>query len=340
MSTNNNNGKRRPGRPPGRPATAGKVSAVDTATIDEQPEVLPGEGAAPGFFEVPDTRDPATYQMDSDLRQWLAQARADDKSYTATLYRYDQNWRGKQYIVSQFKDELPTAHEMGLQFGPGEYRLVIQAGDDTTRMRAVRFNIGKEYDGHRLRLGLGALPGAGGSSAPGINAGMSAAAPGVDTALTLVKTVVEMLRPLIESRNVAPDPAASLAGTYEMMNSVMRKSLMENVSFYRDMAGRLSAPALHDVAEEDDEPEDDSAQEQGGEGLPPWLSGLIETYLPLIMGKGPQAAAAVATLKALPQYKGIVSDREKLAGLVTAVEGKIGPEETEKLLRRLKIARP
>jgi hypothetical protein len=335
MSTNNN-GKRGPGRPPGRPSTAGKT--IDTATIDQQPEILPGEGAAPGFFDVPDTRDPGTYHVDGDLRQWLAQARADDKSYTATLYRYDQNWRGKQYIVSQWKDELPTAHEMGLQFGPGEYRLVIQAGDDTSRLRAVRFNIGKEYEGHRAKLGLASL------SAPSAGpqaAGPQGGAPGVDSALMLVKTVVEMLKPLIETRHAAaPDPAASLAGTYEMMNSVMRKSLMENVSFYRDMAGRLSAPALHDVDDEDEGEGEDQAQDQGGEGLPPWLSGLIETYLPLIMGKGPQAAAAVATLKALPQYKATVSDREKLAGLVAAVEGKIGAEETEKLLRRLKIARP
>lgn len=297
---------------------------LDPASIlSSKPPVDP----AP-ITEDGDTTTQGAIPEDGGLREWLARAKAEDASYTATLYRFGGASNTKQFIVFQWVNELPTAHEVGLEYGPGEYRLLVVIRDgQAAGVKSFRFNIAQEYAEYRRKAGRDGSPL--GGATPG-NGG------GLRESLEVVKLVVETLKPLLEARSAAPqsDPMAAMLPAYEMMGQVMKKNLMENVTLYKEMAQRIADRDDGDV--DDNEGEEEAPQQDWTAALMP----LLEKYLPVLLGGGVKGRVAVETLKSLPQYRKIVRDETQLAALIRGVEKRYGKAETDKLLQRLKVRRP
>jgi len=273
------------------------------------------------FEETNDIRDFSGY--DVELQEWVSRENLDKLSYSASLFKYDPINRAKQWLVTQNKDEILTAHDVGLQFGSGEYRYLITfraVDNNPPRVKAFKFNIHPCYDEKRRKMG---------AEAPAPT--MLSAGRGVSEfggAMELIKGVVDMLKPLINAQPVAPvDQSGTMLQNYTLMNEVLKKNLMENIALHKDLAGKINNAEPFD--EGDDMPEETN-----------WLAQVmpfIESILPKILGDGIQSKATVAAVKALPQFKQIVKDKGEFKKLVDGLTAEVGAEKVAALLKKLKI---
>jgi len=90
-------------------------------------------------------------EQEDRIRDWIDQDNAENISPSATLYRYPdfKNNKRLKNQVNYFRDLIPSKHELGLEYGSGDYFLVLQipAGKkQPARCTSYNFHLDKSYD--------------------------------------------------------------------------------------------------------------------------------------------------------------------------------------------------
>ena len=278
----------------------------------------------PVFSESGDRRDFSNYG--TRLKQYI-DTFGGKKEYTATLYKFTGLSKQKQEICFETVNDMLSMHQVGVQFGSGDYRyLVTFPDDDKIPAKAFTFSINAAYDQLRKKQGLDPAPDPRGNGRSHITETME-----------IFKSFVELIKPLLESKTApAVNPVQELIGGYSMMQTVLKDSLRDQLSFNREViAGSAGAPA-DDAPAEDDRPD-----------LVEKIFSLIEKVAPLVLGKpGIQTAAILGAAKDMPGVKKTIDQitdpahREDYRKLVQALDKKYGAREVDKFITGLKLRRP
>ena len=325
------NGK---GKGKGRDAPPAEKPRVKRRTVTEE-IVPPDEPAAAeetggGFEEIDDTRDFTGY--DQNLRAYM-ESGGGVKDYTATLYKYDNLNKQKQYVCNTTQNEILSMHDVGMTFGSGEYRyLVTFPGETKLPPKAFRFNIHPVYDQYRAKEGRDILPDPRGNGGGGKSS--------IAESLEIIKSVVEIIKPMIPQPSPSADPTAALLQNYGMVKEILKSNLHENVNLF----GQVLA-AKKDLMENGGG--DDMEPEEREPSIVETIFPLIEKFAPLLLGKNPvQTAATLTAVNAIPQVKQTIQQlrepkhRDALKKLIIQLDAKYGAGEINKILSGLKIKRP
>ena len=296
------------------------------------PKIVPAGRPDPRPLTVPSPENlPAPEEglidfqsLDAGLASYLEAEGAMGDTFTVSLYRFDAQVKTKKWLVHQWLDACPTQHDIGLQFGSGEYRLVIQVPESPKHGRlcqVFRVNIAQEYDAIReakISRVESALP---------MNAQKS-----MMEMMNMISSFANAMKPLIQPPPPPTQSPEQLMGVYAMMSKIMEKSLMDNISLHKKVAETVAESRLP-AAPDDDDDDGPAPADRILSMLLPYL----EKFLPTILGGGLQGKAATAFVKSMPEYKQLSRDRETLKRVVAGVETKIGKEETSKLLKSLNL---
>jgi len=292
----------------GRPKKA-IVPAVEPQEIEENQE----------FSEVGDTRDFAAY--DITLRDYLSTA-GNVKDYTATLYKYDNQIKGKQFVCDVKHNEMISMHDVGVSFGSGEYRYLVSFPPEThLPPKAFRFNIHKVYDKY------------GGSATAETQRPQVSS---FNESLAMLKAFAEIIKGMMPPPPPPPkDPFEIMTGAYQATQHILKRNLEETSQIMKE-----AAEARAQINNNNDDDDDEKGGSQEKIGMLQLFMPMIEKYIPLLLGKGSAAEATAETIKALPQFQDLIKNKSDLQAVVKAVESKIGKKETAEILEKLSINRP
>lgn len=281
--------------------------------------------------ETDDIRDFAGY--DATLRQWLSEEDLSDRAYKATLYKYDNLNKSKQWIIGEWSNEILSAHDVGMQYGSGEYRYLLTfppKNGKIGKIKAFKFNIHTVYDEYRKKAGITA------DAAPAPVPAQRGALEGIDT----IRALIEALKPILPAQNApAFDPGQMMMNQYSMMSKVLEKNLMEQISIQKRIAERYQDDQ-DEIDTEGGAPMDVQPQAQPQAGIWEQIKPYIDILLPQLLGNPVQAQAAAAAVKAIPQFRDFVNNAEDFARFIKEAEEKIGADKVQTVLKRLRLKRP
>lgn len=274
------------------------------------------------------------------LEQWAIRENPENQSYLTYLYKFDHPSTGDAKVLcTRYENEIPDPHNIGIQFGSGRYLVLVSipaTPSHDSKVKALRVRLGPQYDSLKKQAEAGMLPGAPvpGAHAPGSSPYvMAAQAQGVNNlsqGLELVERVMGMILPLVAAQQSSkPDMSAVMRGQYDLVSSMMKRSLMDQ----QDMAKEVIRARIESGSTED---EDEDREQSMLEKLLP----LIEKFLPMITAGGVQGQTTAAMVRQLPQFAEVVGNRAELLRIINYLDTTQGPEQTDALLKALKIARP
>lgn len=265
--------------------------------------------------------------IEEKLKEWVSRENTEAQIVRTYLYKYENPVTGDHKVLCDRIDgDIPDPHSVGVQFGSGRYIMIVTIpGSESVKARArgLRFRLHARYDDLRKRFDSGA------ASAPAIMGGVAApASGGLRDGIELVKTVVDMIVPLLATKQAAaPDMSRVLEGQYDMMQSVLKKSLSNS----QELIGEIQRAKF----------------ENGGgvelESEPDFLSKimpLVEKFLPVLMGGGAGANATAAAIRALPEFGKITRDTHELRRVVEWLDRSQGKAKTDAVLNALRVRRP
>jgi len=301
--------------------------------------------------EALDALESIEHTFDSKLREYIEGQKAEDQIYKTYLYKFDSPTGQDKSLCGQWENDIPDGHTVGMTYGSGRYLIISTAPPcdkgQKKLVRSFRFKIHSHYDDLRKQaqyqnipqnqffpapyIGPGAGRGATGAGQGPINA----VNPGevMQSGLAMVSEVIKLLAPIMGARaqnQGLPDMSGLMVKQYETMSEVMRQSIIEQGKAYSEVTRKVRE--VQDLNGESDDMEEKSMLEQ--------VIPLLEQFVPLILGKGPQAAITAGTVRALPQFKKIINDRGELQRIIDYVEKSQGKEKTDLLLKKLRISRP
>lgn len=268
--------------------------------------------------------------VDQEFKNWLEENNYLDSGFIATLYKYDSPLGGVQKsICGQWGDTIPGEHEIGLTYGSGRYIMLCRVIDQEGKNRIVsrKFRIHGHYD--KLAANSEKVNPAttySGANFPIIqNAGNN-----LNQTISLMREIFAMISPLI-NKQTDPNISGLLAETYKTVNHTMRESMLDNAQLYNDMVRKMGD--METIVETNEEV-------SSVQNIINTVAPLVEKFLPLILGKGPQSRMTIQGLKSLPEYSKIVNNENALRGLVSYIEKEKGKDIAGALLKKLKISLP
>ncbi len=282
-------------------------------------------------FVVEDEQEPVSYQQDA--LDWIATAGYDDEDRECILYRLE----GKRKVFCwKWHYDIPDMHEIGIKFGSGAYKLYILFPNRPKgkNLRTYRLHIDAEYDKAKEaaeQKSLLPMQGDGG------NGGMGT----LNMTLAVMKELMKMFQPLISNNGnsgnvgpVVPDISSMMLKQYETFGEVMNQQLMKNYKFSTEMMDNM---AKNNGYEDDGGNEVDNTVLDLVEKFLPTL----KEFLPILLGRGKASQLAVSAVKKNKDFKKIVSDRQKLALVVDALEKDkdVGPDKIANLFKKFGINR-
>lgn len=306
-------------RPPVRPAKQREPE-------DDSETTLPAETPGVEWEETP--------SFSQSVNAWLEVNRVSLEEISAYLYRLDAT--GKRWLINKFSESIPDPDQIGRTYGPGRYALHIQAPGH--RSTTAKMNIGDEY---------GNLPGqsAANQGIPGSPVTVHVP-PQADPMIAMrgsfhmMREMIEMFKPLLDTtKHAAPqnDLSAMMTSTMDVMGEMMKKSMRNTMELVSDIqrerigVARLSGPGAAADEQMPQPPQQDT---------PAWLDKfmpLIERFLPTLLGNGPGATVTAELIRSTAEYQELVSDRNRLAHVVNALESSFGPAKVRAALSRLGI---
>jgi hypothetical protein len=302
-------------------------------TVEEEPgeETAAGSGTAADSAaqEAEDLREFASF--DSRIRVWKAEEDADKSGFVATLYRSDPYNKKKTYFCWDGANEVLSSHEIGMKFGPGDYRFLLTPNDPKKKFRTAKVNIDRHYTKLRQEAGIEDAP----PSAVSGNGG------GLAQSLELVKQVVELIRPLL------PQPAAAAAADGGLMAAQMKafsqgmqEMMADNFRFMRQITGDIRRQALEPPAPREG---DEGDMVDGQETLIDTIERvwpMVEPFIKKLLGQGPASDEAAETIKGNPEFKRILSSAKKFSAFVQIMDEKLGQGDVDEALKKIGVHRP
>lgn len=269
------------------------------------------------------------------IQEYLEKQKIDVMQPVFYLYRYENYTSGEaKALICKYKEgDPPDEDDIGRKFGSGRYLLVMSiprsAGNNKkTQVRAYRFRVHPEYDKLRSES-----PVMGGNNMPvpypviEKNSGSSL----VD-AIQIIERLITAMVPMF---NKPKDESISevLNQSYGVMGDMMKKSMMNNIALMNDFQKSL-------VFGGNAEMDETEVLEEEEPSIISQIAPLLTEWIPLILGKGPQATVAQKAVQMTPQFQQIVKNKSELLKLVNYFDQEKGPAETDKILTALKIRRP
>lgn len=266
---------------------------------------------------------------DEDLEEWMETANASQFGYKASLFEIKDR---KKWIVSEWTNEIPSIHDIGIKFGGGCYEMwiLIKTKNRKNRMKVKRFNISHHYD----KLKAEAAPA---STAPAQVNGNGH----LSESLSIIKEVIAAVSPMM-NRNPMADMTQIAVSQFSMMQEIMRQSVKENMAMARAVI-RKEQEYLEDDTEDIEEtpapmaPQAASPAPAGGEDLVSTIITAITPYLSKILGNEIDSGVIINTIKALPQYQSLMHDRANLAKVVSGFKANFGEEKTKNLMEKFGV---
>lgn len=266
--------------------------------------------------------------IESKLKEWAARENPESLVVRTYVYKYDNPSTGDNKVLCDRIDaDIPDPHQVGIMYGAGRYMMIvaIPAGAQQAKnVRGLRFRLHARYDELRKNAAGGGVPAP--MFAPAAPAQSSLA-----EGIAVVRSVLEMLKPILETKAIAapaaPDVSKLLEGQYDMMAGVLRKSLDHS----QELIAEVNKAKLENgpVTADGDEPDFLSK-----------VMPLIEKFLPLILGGGGAAATTAAAIRAIPEVNKVIADRAELGRVVLWLDKTQGKEKTDRILAALKVRRP
>lgn len=306
-------------RKDGSPAVPRPVSAV--ADVGDVSEVSAEELAKSDGVEI-----------DRQLREWVSRENPESLTVLTYVYRYDNPTTGEsKQLCDRVEGDIPDPHTIGQTYGSGRYMLMVsipQGVNQDRAVKALRFRLHPRYDDMR-RAATAAAAGASGAVPAALPVAAVAPASGLREGLEVVGMVLNMLRPLLESQRPAvPDMSKLLEGQYDMMASVLKRSLADS----QELIGEVQRARLEGQPREED----------GGEesGFMDRIMPLVDRFLPVLLGGGAAGKAAAAAVSAMPEVKRVMENTGELRRVVTWLDKRQGREKTDRVLAALRVRRP
>lgn len=260
---------------------------------------------------------------------FLEKADVQDATPTFYLYKYDNYDSGDaKAFIKKFQDcDPPDEDLIGRQYGGGRYLLMLTLPPPRGKRRGItrlyRFRVHPSF----TRSDEGTLP------VQRLPVFQQPQGNGISEALNMLERIMVMIVPLF-NRPRDENIQDILRENYLSMNQVMQSQLQENLSLLTDYQRNI-ADLGERVNEQGTIPEDDD-----GPGLMEQFGPLLNQWIPILLGGGPQAKVASAAVQSVPQVRNILQDKIQLRKIIRALDSERGPVETDKLLQVLKIKRP
>lgn len=269
--------------------------------------------------------------IETKLRQWAERENVEALTVRTYVYKYENPTSGDiKVLCDRIDEDIPDPHSIGLLYGAGRYMMIVsipQGGNQSSKAKGLRFRLHARYDELRDKAKAGQLqdPAAGAAAVPVVSGSGSSLKDGIE----MVRVVVDMLRPLLETKQAAaPDMSRVLEGQYDMVQRIMQKSLSQSQDLIAEV-NRAKLDSAGGDAVEDREP--DFIEKIGP---------LLDRFLPVLLGGGPGGAATAAAVKSLPEFAQVVSNARELGRVVAYLDKSQGREKTDKLLAALRVRRP
>ncbi|NOR84601.1 hypothetical protein GQ473_00640 [archaeon] len=232
--------------------------------------------------------------------------------------------RSGMELCTQVTGEMPDEHNIGLQFGSGKYRVVIQANDADGRSYSTSktFQLHKRYDilmnqgnSNPAMAAMQSLVPIVSSSPNNNNNGMG----NMREMLVMMQSFMQILQPLIGGgRQQEPEYVGKMfAENFKMMNESMRTVYSDTSQFLNEKLRDNNG--LGEVVESESEV-------TGVMGMIGTIIPLVEKFLPAILDNKPGGKLTVETIKALPQFQKMSKDRDMINKLVGHIYKKHGED--------------
>lgn len=293
-------------------------------------------------------------EVEERLADWLETNRVENGSPVATLYKFSGDSGETREQVDYFRGVFPSRHEIGLEYGPGRYILIIR--NTTTskgaKSTSVRFRLHESYAEKSLkfkreraekeRLALGQSNGTP-SALPPPQTGKES----LIEAFTLVRSMqadtLAMFKPILERILTPAAPPVALPAPkspfedYALSRQIMKDSLKESMSMMT-MVQKAMIDARSGSADPDDLDDEEKLPDEK-QSLFEKIIALAEPFINILAQNNIAAKMAAAGIKAAPQFKEVIKDAGLARRIISYVEQKEGPERASVALKNLGIAR-
>lgn len=316
-----------------------KKLSKSTGVLEEEPEREEEEQEQPEtdyeFREV----DPSEIKLgyENDVKDWLSTNKLLDREYRFKVYKYSNPNHGeRKELVGDWTDYVPSEHEIGQQFGGGKYIGILHLTDDkgNRRVTSAKFRIHESYDqiAQNAKINQYFPPSGYNTFLKGSPQSQPQNGGSLNEALETIGKMMAIILPAIQSRPATGDYSEIMMENYKMINSMMKRSILDNMQLATDLNRRNAG--LSEVAEDEDEV-------TGAMGIINQIAPLLEKFLPYITGgHTAQAKAAITAVQALPEYQRVIKSKAILKGLCEFIDTKHGAEVTDTILARFKVKRP
>ena len=270
--------------------------------------------------------------IEARLAEWAALVNPECLTIRTYVYKYEHPTTGDHKVLcDRIDSEIPDPHSIGLMYGAGRYMMIVSVPVGSTQPKAgkgLRFRLHARYDELMAQSKQGQLPG---DVAPATAAPAATPQSSMKDGIEMVRVVVDMLKPLLESRAAAtpaaPDMSHLLESQYSMMSSVLKKSLHDS----QDLIAQVNQARLEGGVGADDDEEPDFIAK---------VMPLLDQFLPAMMGGGATAKVTADAVRALPEFAQLMQNAQELRRVVAWLDETQGQKKTNKILNVLKVGRP
>lgn len=233
--------------------------------------------------------------------------------------------RAGMELCTQVNGEMPDEHNIGLQFGSGKYRVVIQAYDADGRSYSTSktFQLHKRYDALMNQSSTNPAMAAMQSLVPLVSSGQNNnnnnGMGNMREMLVMMQSFMQILQPLIGGgRQQEPEYVGKMfAENFKMMNESMRTVYSDTSQFLNEKL--RDSTGMGEVVETESEV-------TGVMGVINTVIPLVEKFLPAILDNKPGGKLTVETIKALPQFQKMSKDRDVINKLIGHIYKKHGED--------------
>src|SRR5271157_1826560 len=281
--------------------------------------------------------------FDSNLDSFLSERNSEQLPARITLSRYKNplgGENGARVQIDEWQNFIPSWHEIGIKHGSGRYiiQITIPKGRKQRKTNASR---SKVLDVHYDILKQEALNRAYAGAVPAGKVQPIAPA-SQDQSLVIIERLMGLFAPIITAmlaRQAAPaSPGAEMVSMYGAMNQLFKRQAEENMN----LLNGLTRDRLENGFEDDtDDPEIGDLDRQPAQpSFFQQAAPFISEALKMLLGGGPQGAAAGAIIKKVPGFKEVINNPGELKKFIAEMDRTIGTDKVNQALKKLKVARP
>lgn len=216
-------------------------------------------------------------------------------------------------------DILPDIDEIANDFGGGNYQIALKYKDPKEMIWKTKTQSLSVDESFSKRLG---------SSPAGQQDQFDTF---IGRSFGMVEKMISVLSPLIRPQ------IATTAN--EQQVALMNKMMSENFKTQQNLLKEYAMQVKQDTHVVDDEEYDDDDEEQPpeekGSPMETIINGLIEKYLPALLGDGVQSKVVANMITGSQEFQDISSDQSKANLLVQYMIKQIGEEKTNLVLKKL-----